>query len=42
MLAMQTHNAHYTDKREMKEFMPHYEEPEGSINDVMKILSGGK
>ena len=29
-------------KAEMTEFMPHYEAPMATVDDVMKILSGGK
>lgn len=41
---MLINNAHYKEKREMADFMPHYKKPEGlgSIDDVMKALSGEK
>lgn len=29
-------------KAEMHDFMPHFDEPEADLSDVMKILSGGK
>lgn len=39
LLTMKIHNAHYTDKKEMTHFMPHYEEPVATIHDAFKILS---
>jgi hypothetical protein len=41
LLAMLFNNVHYRDKKEHHEFMPHYEMPEATIGDVMKLLSGG-
>ena len=40
LLAMILHNAHYKSQKKHSDFMPHYREPETTIEDVFSILVG--
>ena len=42
LIAMKVHNAHFKPSLNQVDLMPHYEEPQGTIEDVMKMLAGAK